>query len=391
MENEPQTTNTSITRFDGNKLPSLTKQKPTTEEITSAVVKNIGTCEQCGNTKASLVFSNNPLLPNPKLCYHCINEMLDYNNLEQADFFCRTFNIPFDPSTWISSAKEFGDDVWRQYTKLQLEEIDSNKPNLTYTSSTKDLWAKTNKEWAKCRSFAEILAKLEEVREPYITRGRLKWGDNYTFEELIKLDSVYTRTLRANRITNPLQKEAVKTLCKLNIEVDAAIRSGDTKSMKDLSASYAAFSKQADLETMIAETKTEDVTTLSEFVKVLEDKGYVMKYYDGVCRDQIDFAIKDIQDATRRCILESTGLQSTLDQMIEQRKRANEEMAFQNTAEQDQSKLKELLDYQPEDDEIATENDEDAINQDFSLEEDSETQEEARAPIKVVTNSDADQ
>ena len=38
----------------------------------------------------------------------------------------------------------------------------------------------------------------------------------YTFEELIQLDSVYSRTLKANNITNPLQKEAVKTLCKIH-------------------------------------------------------------------------------------------------------------------------------------------------------------------------------
>ena len=66
-------------------------------------------------------------------------------------------------------------------------------------------------------------------------RGHLKWGEQYTFEELIKLDSIYTRTLRANNITNPLQREAVKTLCKLQIEMDEAIRAKDAKAIRDFS------------------------------------------------------------------------------------------------------------------------------------------------------------
>jgi hypothetical protein len=63
----------------------------------------------------------------------------------------------------------------------------------------------------------------------------LKWGEQYTFEEIIKLDSIYSRTLKANNITNPMQKEAVKTLCKLQIEMDEAIRAKDAKAIKDFS------------------------------------------------------------------------------------------------------------------------------------------------------------
>ena len=73
------------------------------------------------------------------------------------------------------------------------------------------------------------------IKESYITRGRLKWGEQYTFEEIIKLDSIYSRTLRANNITNPMQKEAVKTLCKLQIEMNEAIRAKDTAAIKNFS------------------------------------------------------------------------------------------------------------------------------------------------------------
>lgn len=82
----------------------------------------------------------------------------------------------------------------------------------------------------------EIIGRLKPIKESYMDRGRLKWGEQYTFEELIKLDSIYSKTLKANRITNPLQKEAVKTLCKLQIEMDEAIRAKDAKAIRDFSS-----------------------------------------------------------------------------------------------------------------------------------------------------------
>jgi hypothetical protein len=80
------------------------------------------------------------------------------------------------------------------------------------------------------------LRKIAPIKDSYIERGWLKWGEQYTFEELIKLDSIYSRTLKANNITNPMQKEAVKMLCKLQIEMDEAIRAKDAKAIKDFSS-----------------------------------------------------------------------------------------------------------------------------------------------------------
>lgn len=57
-----------------------------------------GTCPKCGRLNCELIINNNPLLSNSNLiCYDCLNAALDYNNLNHADYFCRTFNIPFKP------------------------------------------------------------------------------------------------------------------------------------------------------------------------------------------------------------------------------------------------------------------------------------------------------
>lgn len=312
------------------------------------------------------MFSNNPL-SGGTICFECIKENLNYTNIEHADFFCRTYNLPFKPDAWIELAKTEGAEVFKTYTTLILTEQE-DKQNLVYTTTTRDLWMQTNREWEKCRSFTQALNRIKPIKESYIERGWIKWGEQYTFEELIKLDSIYSKTLKANNITNPMQKEAVKTLCKLQIEMDEAIRAKDPKAIKDFSSAYSTFAKQADLETMINQTKTDDITTVAELYQYMEDQGFVFKFHDGYDRDEVDRAITDIQESNRRLILESTGLDSLLEDMIRQAQKSREEEYTQEVVEN--SQLKELLNFKPEDGDIAMESDEDAMSVDFSADAD---------------------
>ena len=324
---------------------------------------SIGTCPKC-NKRKLLMYSNNPLSGNT-ICFDCINEQLDYNNIEHAEFFCRTYNLPWQPELWLDLSLSCGEKVFQEYTSLLLDDK-ANQPNLAYSSSTKDLWTRTNKEWEKCRSFNQILSKLKPIKDSYIERGRLKWGEQYTFEEVSQLDSVYSRTLKANNITNPLQKEAVKTLCKINIEMNEAIRAKDAKSMKDYSTAYSTFAKQADLEGMINETKTDDITTVAELYDYMEKSGFQFKFYDGYDRDEVDRTIKDIQDTNRRLILESTGLQPLLEEMTRKQMETKEEEYTAQIVNQDGATLQDLLNFKPEDSEIDTEDDESATQLEFS-------------------------
>ena len=323
-----------------------------------------GICPKCGR-KGVLMTSNNPL-SGTTICFDCIVNNLNYKNLEHGEFFCRTYNLPWNPELWMQLVPQFKVATFREYTRMMLEDAE-NRPNLAYESTTHDLWTRTNKEWEKCRVFSQILNKLAPIKESYIERGRLKWGEQYTFEELIKLDSVYSRTLKANNITNPLQKEAVKALCKINIELDEAIKMKDAKAIKDYSTAYASFAKQADLEGMINETKTDDITTVAELYKYMEDNGFQFKFYDGYDRDEVDRTIKDINETNRRLILESTGLQPLLEEMARKRMESAEEQKTQEVI-QDTS-LQDLLNYSVDDAEIATENDEDVLNENFEDEE----------------------
>lgn len=300
------------------------------------------------------------------MCFDCISELLNYNNIEHADYFCRRYNLPLLPDLWIKLAEESGKKVFELYTKTIYDDA-AYQPNLAYQSTTADIWKKVNKEWEKKRSFAEVLSKLSTIQESYVDRGRLKWGSQYSFEELLKLDSIYSRTLKANRITNPLQKEAVKTLCKLQIEMDEAIKAKDAKAIRDFSSAWSTFADQADLETMINETKTDDITTVAELYDYMEKSGFQFRFYDGFPKDEVDTAIKDIQDTNRRLILESTGLQQTLEDMMRQRQENLESSHTQEITQQEN--LQDLLDFHPSDVVVDSESDDDVLNEQFESSE----------------------
>ena len=54
----------------------------------------IGRCPKC-NLNRTLLPSNNSLIA--PICLSCIEKEVDYYDMEQASFFCRTYNLPFKP------------------------------------------------------------------------------------------------------------------------------------------------------------------------------------------------------------------------------------------------------------------------------------------------------
>lgn len=158
--------------------------------------------------------------------------------------------------------------------------------------------------------------------------------------------------------------------------MDEALRAKDAKALKDFSTTYATFAKQADLEGMINETKTDDITTVAELYDYMEKNGFQFKFYDGYDRDEVDRTIKDIQAYLRKLVLESTGLQPLLEDMIRQKtESAEEEKTAEATSE---TSLQDLLSFTPEDAEIDTEQDQEVLNENFDDEEKPE------GPTKVI-------
>ena len=278
-------------------------------------------CPKCGKI-AEIIFSNNPIAPG--ICQRCINAEFDPGKISQADFFCRTYNIPFDPSRWLELYEKHGDNTFKVYTSLFFE---TEKENLYYQGCTADLWRKMDEEWEQCKTYAAILNRIEPIKKAFIARNRIKWGPNYTFEQLIQLENLLSSTMKAGDVSNPLRIDAIKKACKISIELDAAIEAGDTKGIKELSGSYTSFTKAAQLDEIIATDTKDVISTVAELADYIEKCGGRYTYYDHVDRDVVDKTIRDIKEYLRTLVLESTGLSTTLESIALQYKQNVEQSA----------------------------------------------------------------
>lgn len=122
---------------------------------------------------------------------------------------------------------------------------------------------------------------------------------------------------------------------------------------------------------MINQTKTDDITTVAELYQYMEDNGFEFKFHDGFDRDEVDMAITDIQNANRRLILEATGLETLLEDMINQKQRTIEETFAKQQVSEDIT-LKDLINFSSADlqADISVETDEEALDMEFDAEDD---------------------
>ena len=270
----------------------------------------IGKCSKCTKLKEILP-SNNPLFEGT--CLDCLSTQINSKNLEQANFFCRSYNIPFKPELWTELSDRLGSSNTIFSAYLEHWQAGSDAPVMWAEGRTKDLWTELNAEWERCNTFAELLANVEPIKERFMRRAKIKWGGDYSFEEYTQLDSLLVSTLRAGDITNPLQIDAIKKACRISIQLDQAILAGDAKAIKDLTSAYSTFTKTAQIDDVIAASNKDVISTVSDLGDYIEQCGGQFKYYYGVERDVVDKTIADLKEYLRVLVEDCTGLSATLE------------------------------------------------------------------------------
>lgn len=284
-----------------------------------------GKCSLCNNY-ATLMFSNNPLVA--PACTKCVAAQVDLKDLTKADFLCRTYNIPFEPNMWIKAIQTTPKNILETYVKYFLE---VHKENLYYTTTTKDIWKEANKEWEKSLTHADLLERISYIKQSFIERGRIKWGMNFDFAELIQLENLFSTTISSFDVNNPMQIDAIKKACKASVMLDKAMvegmQTGDMKNIKDLTAAHQGFVKMAKIDEMIESAQTDVIRTVADLAQYLEDENFEFTFYDNYDRDIVDKTIKDMKEHLTKVVLESTGLEQTLEQIGQRYKKAEAEKA----------------------------------------------------------------
>lgn len=270
-----------------------------------------------------VVPTNNPLYPG--ICLECLQELVDYRDLNQVDFFCRTYNIPFLPEKWLRIAEEAKGETFIFYVDV----IKNEYPKTLYNGETaSELWSKVNKEWLKCTSLNDAIQAIAPIKENFIKRMQLKWGVEYSFEDYIQLEFLYTNTAQSSGTTNPLTLDIIRKIAIISVEMEKALTEKNIKAAAEFSKMHKQLIDAAGISDMIEVGETDTIATLSELCDYVESQGFQLKFYDGVARDVVDKTILDQQEWTRKFFETNTGIVQDY-QLIEE--------TYQNKLEKEKS------------------------------------------------------
>ena len=164
-------------------------------------------CPRCGNLNY-IIPSNNPLVQGS--CVSCISDVLDSSKVEDFAFFCRTYNVPFNPNVYMSLYKEHKKMVFVKYIETLAKD-----GKLHYTEELDKVWSEVGNEWSKIKTYTDIMLKMPLIKESFEERSRVKWGMDYTFAELIQLENLLINTIKVYNIADPMRLDAIKKACKL--------------------------------------------------------------------------------------------------------------------------------------------------------------------------------
>lgn len=282
-----------------------------------------GKCPKCGNLNYILP-TNNPLVDG--ICNSCLNTKLDAGKVEDFAFFCRTYNIPFQPNLYMSLYKQYKGLVFTKY--VESINIDA------YTDQVTEIWPQVEREWSKVKTYSDIVLKLPEVRASFEERARVKWGHDYTFAELIQLENLFINTIKVHNITDPMRLDAIKKSCKISVKIDSMIESGDAKAIKEYTGAYKDFLKTAQIDELGQVANEGTIKTVADLYKYMEKNGFEFTFYDKEERDIVDKTLNDIKESIRYQISNATGIDLKLQEITKKHREKEETEATEEAVKE---------------------------------------------------------
>lgn len=113
--------------------------------------------------------------------------------------------------------------------------------------------------------------------------------------------------------------DTLKLICKSSLKANQLIDIGDmdgyqkaSKVYNDLmkSGNFTASQNKAD--------KGEFINSIGELVMICEKEGFIPRYYVDEPHDKVDATIRDLQQYTRRLVLEETNLGALIERAVRQ-------------------------------------------------------------------------
>ena len=267
-------------------------------------------CSICGRPKLGQEFApcgvNNIFYRDSigTICYECIAEKVEFNDLDQVDKLCQMLDVPFLANQWLALYKKYNnrEEILREYIK-EVREGEYNKSS----------WKQYNLLWDKVRETDTVLKKLPTLESDLFLYLRKKWGsyEDFGIEQYMKMESYEKNTLNFYNFRDEARRDMVRKLALVSVLIDRKLAAGDTREVTALISSYQSLMKESGIQNAV-HNDTETIESLSELIAFLEKNNWLMDYKITESRDIVDATIRNFQQYVQSLV---TGSGEELSQM----------------------------------------------------------------------------
>ena len=267
-------------------------------------------CQQCNKSLPTSEFAptSSPFFPQShiNLCFGCVEQLVDGENLNQVDRFLQHCNIAFYPNEWRKLHKREGSGAFRKYTNMYYD--------MKYGKYD---WGAQNEKLKEIARKGTADNEIEELQPQFLQQLKLSWGELPELD-LVRLERFYNSSLTDYNVSTEAQRDMLRKICRLSVIIDDNLTKGTID--KDAIAQYDKLMNSA-LKTLET-SQQEGITSVSELVSFIEQNGFQPKFYTGVAKDDIDMMMDNAQEYMRDLILGEVNLTD----LYEGRKRVYDEI-----------------------------------------------------------------
>lgn len=304
-------------------------------------------CEMCNKSQAEAEYmpSSSPFWPRGHIhiCYTCVEQLVDGNDLNQVDRLLQLSNTAFIPQEWRKLWKREGFKAFRKYANLY---NDFNYYKLD--------WSEQNEKLMEMAKQGTIEVELEELKPAYLNQLKRRWGDMEEFD-LLWLETYYNNIMSDYNVQEETQRDLFRKICRMSLRIEKDLQNGTID--KDFMTQYNNFMNSA-LKN-IEKKESNAITSVGQIVEFIERNGYRANFYDGVPRDEIDMIIVNIKEYIADLVRGETNLPEIYAQVKQRYDKGI--IGGQSTDDVDTSRLDQALAEGAAEDDAGFEDDEDLI------------------------------
>jgi hypothetical protein len=163
-----------------------------------------------------------------------------------------------------------------------------------------------------------------------------KWGQNYTSEQIMKLENFYNDMQNSYDVKTASHKDYLKKISKVSLKMDEALDNDNVTEFQKLSGVYDNLMKSAKF-TAVQRSAVDDTggfATFCEFIESLEKEGFIEPAKIEEDYDVVEATISDIKNYTKKLVLGDSSIATMAVEQLNKIKEKQDEINSDNLDEE---------------------------------------------------------